>query len=70
MESIRFQVNAEVGLTFASGLRSILRQDPDIVMVGEFAIMKQQIGYSGGLNGGTWSSRHFTNSAAAYCRVC
>lgn len=29
------QVNAKAGLTFASGLRSILRQDPDIVMVGE-----------------------------------
>ncbi|MFH0828934.1 MAG: GspE/PulE family protein [Candidatus Kerfeldbacteria bacterium] len=29
------QVNSEVGLTFAAGLRSILRQDPDIVMVGE-----------------------------------
>ncbi|MDZ4221617.1 MAG: ATPase, T2SS/T4P/T4SS family, partial [Patescibacteria group bacterium] len=29
------QVNSEVGLTFASGLRSILRQDPDIIMVGE-----------------------------------
>lgn len=28
-------VNAEVGLTFASGLRSFLRQDPDIIMVGE-----------------------------------
>jgi general secretion pathway protein E len=28
-------VNAKVGLTFASGLRSILRQDPDVVMVGE-----------------------------------
>jgi len=28
-------VNAEVGLTFASALRSILRQDPDIIMVGE-----------------------------------
>lgn len=28
-------VNAKIGLTFASGLRSILRQDPDIVMVGE-----------------------------------
>jgi len=31
----QIQVNAEVGLTFASGLRSILRQDPDVVMVGE-----------------------------------
>ncbi|MDR1640104.1 MAG: Flp pilus assembly complex ATPase component TadA [Clostridiales bacterium] len=29
------QVNARAGLTFATGLRSILRQDPDIVMVGE-----------------------------------
>lgn len=29
------QVNAKAGLTFASGLRSMLRQDPDIIMVGE-----------------------------------
>lgn len=29
------QANAKVGLTFASGLRSILRQDPDVVMIGE-----------------------------------
>ncbi|RJO59356.1 hypothetical protein C4546_02555 [Candidatus Parcubacteria bacterium] len=29
------QINPEVGLTFANGLRSILRQDPDVVMVGE-----------------------------------
>jgi len=29
------QVNPEVGYTFASGLRSILRQDPDVIMVGE-----------------------------------
>lgn len=29
------QANPDVGLTFASGLRSILRQDPDIVMIGE-----------------------------------
>lgn len=31
----QIQVNANVGMTFAAGLRSILRQDPDIVMVGE-----------------------------------
>ncbi len=31
----QIQVNANVGLSFAAGLRSILRQDPDIVMVGE-----------------------------------
>jgi len=29
------QVNPEIGLTFANGLRSLLRQDPDIIMVGE-----------------------------------
>ena len=29
------QVNAKVGLTFATGLRAILRQDPDVVMIGE-----------------------------------
>ena len=29
------QVNAEIGLTFASALRSILRQDPNIIMIGE-----------------------------------
>ena len=29
------QVNANVGMTFAAGLRAILRQDPDVVMVGE-----------------------------------
>ena len=29
------QVNQKAGLTFAAGLRSILRQDPDIVMIGE-----------------------------------
>ncbi len=31
----QIQVNPDVGLTFANGLRSILRQDPDVVMVGE-----------------------------------
>ena len=29
------QVNAKAGLTFATALRSILRQDPDVIMVGE-----------------------------------
>lgn len=36
MEFVRqMQVNPKAGLTFANGLRSILRQDPDIIMVGE-----------------------------------
>ena len=29
------QVNSQIGMTFASGLRSILRQDPDVIMLGE-----------------------------------
>ena len=36
MEGVnQIQVNPDVGLTFATGLRSILRQDPDVMMVGE-----------------------------------
>jgi general secretion pathway protein E len=31
----QIQVNSKIGLTFASGLRSIVRQDPDIILVGE-----------------------------------
>jgi len=31
----QIQINPKVGLTFASGLRSVLRQDPDVIMVGE-----------------------------------
>ncbi len=31
----QIQINSQIGLTFASGLRSVLRQDPDVVMVGE-----------------------------------
>ena len=31
----QMQVNSKIGLTFASGLRTILRQDPDVIMVGE-----------------------------------
>ena len=31
----QIQVNDKIGLTFASGLRSVLRQDPDVLMVGE-----------------------------------
>lgn len=31
----QIQVNSQIGLTFASGLRSILRQDPDVILVGE-----------------------------------
>jgi type IV pilus assembly protein PilB len=61
----QIQVNSEVGLTFASGLRSILRQDPDVVMVGEIrdgetANLAVQAALTGHL---VFSTLH-TNSAA------
>jgi type IV pilus assembly protein PilB len=61
----QIQVNAEVGLTFANGLRSILRQDPDVVMVGEIrdgetASLAVQAALTGHL---VFSTLH-TNSAA------
>ena len=61
----QIQVNAGVGLTFASGLRSILRQDPDVVMVGEIrdaetATLAVQAALTGHL---VFSTLH-TNSAA------
>jgi type IV pilus assembly protein PilB len=37
------QVHAEVGLTFANGLRSLLRQSPDIVLVGDEFIVRQPV---------------------------
>ncbi len=61
----QIQVNTEVGLTFATGLRSILRQDPDVVMVGEIrdeetASLAIQAALTGHL---VFSTLH-TNSAA------
>jgi len=61
----QIQVNSDVGLTFATGLRSILRQDPDIVMVGEIrdketATLAVQAALTGHL---VFSTLH-TNSAA------
>ncbi|MGH7218583.1 MAG: GspE/PulE family protein [Candidatus Microsaccharimonas sp.] len=61
----QIQVNSEVGLTFANGLRSILRQDPDVVMVGEIrdaetASLAVQAALTGHL---VFSTLH-TNSAA------
>ncbi len=61
----QIQVNVDAGLTFASGLRSILRQDPDVVMVGEIrdgetANLAVQAALTGHL---VFSTLH-TNSAA------
>lgn len=61
----QIQVNTPVGLTFASGLRSILRQDPDVILVGEIrdhetATLAVQAALTGHL---VLSTLH-TNSAA------
>jgi len=61
----QIQVNAEVGLTFASGLRSILRQDPDIVMVGEIRDKETaELAVQAALTGHLVFSTLHTNSAA------
>jgi type IV pilus assembly protein PilB len=61
----QIQVNPEVGLTFATGLRSILRQDPDVVMVGEIRDKETaQLAVQAALTGHLVFSTLHTNSAA------
>ncbi len=65
------QTHAEVGLTFASGLRSILRQDPDIVMIGEIrdgetASIAVQAALTGHL---VLSTLHTNDAAGAVARL-
>ncbi|ADC48642.1 Type II secretory pathway, ATPase PulE/Tfp pilus assembly pathway, ATPase PilB [Alkalihalophilus pseudofirmus OF4] len=60
------QVNAQVGLTFAAGLRSVLRQDPNIVMVGEIRDTETaEIAIRASLTGHLVLSTLHTNSAIA-----
>jgi type IV pilus assembly protein PilB len=59
------QVNPQAGLTFASGLRSFLRQDPDIVMVGEIRDKETtDLAIQASLTGHLVFSTLHTNSAA------
>ncbi len=59
-------VNPKAGLTFGSGLRSILRQDPDVVMVGEVRDRETaEIALQAALTGHIVLSTLHTNSAAA-----
>lgn len=61
----QIQVNNEVGLTFATGLRSVLRQDPDVVMVGEIRDKETaQLAVQAALTGHLVFSTLHTNSAA------
>ncbi|WKZ31585.1 MAG: GspE/PulE family protein [Candidatus Dojkabacteria bacterium] len=62
----QIQVNKQVGLTFAVGLRSILRQDPDIVMVGEIRDQETaELAVEASLTGHLVLATLHTNSAAA-----
>jgi general secretion pathway protein E len=59
------QVNAKVDMTFARGLRAILRQDPDVVMVGEIRDLETaQIAIQASLTGHLVLSTLHTNTAA------
>lgn len=65
------QVNAKKGVTFATGLRHILRQDPDVVMVGEIrdgetARVALQASLTGHL---VFSTLHTNDSASAITRL-
>ena len=65
------QINADIGLTFAAGLRSILRQDPNIVMVGEIrdketAELAVQAALTGHL---VFSTLHTNNAIGAIPRL-
>jgi len=60
------QVNPKAGLTFASGLRSILRQDPDIIMVGEIRDLETaEIAVHSALTGHLVLSTLHTNDASS-----
>ena len=62
----QIQVNEKVGLTFAAGLRSILRQDPDVVMVGEIRDHETaQIAVQASLTGHLMLSTLHTNDATS-----
>ena len=64
-EVTQVQLNPKAGMTFASGLRSILRQDPDVIMVGEIRDMETaKIGIQASMTGHKVLSTLHTNDAA------
>ncbi|NVK24716.1 MAG: Flp pilus assembly complex ATPase component TadA [Gammaproteobacteria bacterium] len=67
----QMQVHSDIGFTFAAGLRSILRQDPDVIMVGEIrdsetAKIALQASMTGHL---VFSTVHTNDAASAYARL-
>jgi general secretion pathway protein E len=67
----QIQVNPKIELTFASGLRSILRQDPDVIMVGEIRdVETAQIAIQAALTGHlVFSTLHTNDSCGAITRL-
>ncbi len=67
----QIQVNAKTGVTFATGLRSIVRQDPDIVLIGEIRdIETAEIAIQSALTGHlVFSTLHTNDSAGAITRL-
>ncbi len=67
----QIQVNTKAGLTFASGLRSILRQDPDVVMIGEIRDKETaEIAIQAALTGHlVFSTLHTNNATASITRL-
>jgi len=65
------QVNSDIGFDFASGLRSIVRQDPDIIMLGEIRDKETaQIAMQSALTGHlVFSTVHTNDAASAYTRL-
>jgi len=65
------QVNSDIGFDFASGLRSIVRQDPDIIMLGEIRDKETaQIALQSALTGHlVFSTVHTNDAASAYTRL-
>ncbi len=67
----QMQVNSKIGLTFASGLRTIVRQDPDIILVGEIRDLETaEIAIQSALTGHlVFSTLHTNDAASAVTRL-
>jgi type II secretory ATPase GspE/PulE/Tfp pilus assembly ATPase PilB-like protein len=65
------QINPDIGLTFSSGLRSILRQDPNVIMVGEIRDKETaELGVQSALTGHlVFSTLHTNNAVGAVPRL-
>ncbi|MES0349836.1 MAG: type II secretion system ATPase GspE [Desulfobacteria bacterium] len=67
----QIQVNPKIGLNFANGLRSIVRQDPDVILVGEIRDLETaEVGIQSALTGHlVFSTLHTNDSASAVTRL-